>query len=99
MEAGKTKIDAILTNLTFKDSEKLRLVESNLKQFDIETNKFGLADFYKSYLGFKLNSYYSSHYSRHIFKNSRFYQFLRKIKQLVFGKEYIFKNFFEKKNK
>ncbi len=100
LEAGKTKIDAILTNLTFKDSEKLRLAESNLKQFDFETNnKFGLADFYKSYLGFKLNSYYSSHYSRHIFKNSRFYRFLRKIKQLVFGKEYIFKNFFEKINK
>lgn len=98
IETGKTKIDAILTDLTFKESEKLRLVESNLKQFDFETNnKFGLSDFYKSYLGFKLNSYYSSHYSRHVFKNTQFYKFLRKIKQFIFGKEYIFKNFFEKK--
>ena len=46
LEAGKTKIDAILTNLTFKESEKLRLAESNLKQFDIETNNLILWKFY-----------------------------------------------------
>ena len=100
LELRKTKINAILTNLTFKDSEKLRLAESNLKQFDIETNnEFGLADFYKSYLGFKLNSYYSSHYSRHLFKNSRFYKFQEKLNKLCLERNIYSKIFLKKINK
>ena len=97
---GLEKIKAIVTDLSFEQTEKLRNAEGNLKLFDLETNEeFGLSDFYKSFIAHKLNHHYRSHYKKRIYKNSKIFKFLRKIKQLIFGKESIFKNFFESHNK
>jgi hypothetical protein len=97
---GIDKINSVITNLSFEQSEKLRIAENNLKLFDNQTNdEFGVSDFYKSFIAYKLNQHYNSHYRKAIFKNTKIYKFLRKIKQLIFGKEYIFKNFFESYNK
>ena len=93
-------VKSIVTDLSFEEAEIIREVDRKLRVFDNDTDgRFGLSDFYKSFLAYKLNNYYPSHYKKIMFKNSFFYKFLRKIKKIFFGKEYIFKNFFERHNK
>ena len=97
---GYDKADCIITDLTFEESANLRKAESLLKDFDSETlNKYSMTEFYKSYLGQKLNNYYSGHFKKKIFRNNKIFQILRKIKRFFFGKELVFKNFFESHNK
>ena len=96
----KSHIDSIITDLEYQDTKHLREAIVSLSKFDIHTNfNYFLSDFMKSFLGFKLNKFYKDDYSLKIKKNSYAYRFLRSIKYFIFGKEKIFKNFFEKHNK
>jgi hypothetical protein len=93
-------IDTVVTKISFSDSEKIRAAEVLLKEFDIETNyKYELSSFLKSYLGFKLNRYYTGVYNKNMKKMKLWYRILRRIKWAVFGKGYVFKIFNEAHNK
>ena len=97
---GLHDIDALVTEMTFSESENLRSAEVLLKEFDIQTNyKYDLSSFMKSYLGFKLNRYYAGVYHKNMRKLKLWYRVLRRIKWAVFGKAYVFKIFNEAHNK
>jgi len=92
-------IDAIVVDLTFEETKKIREAEVLLKQFDQETNhKYTLASFMKSYIGYRLNRYYASSFRRKMRSQALWYRALRKIKRVVFGKRQIFKSFNESHN-
>ncbi|ARN73020.1 ParB/RepB/Spo0J family partition protein [Oceanicoccus sagamiensis] len=98
-EIGLTKIDAIIVDLTFEKTKKIRQAESLLKQFDLETNyKYSLSSFMKSYLGYRLNRYYSSAFKKKMFKQGYIWRSLIFLKRLIFGKRAIFKSFNEAHN-
>ncbi|WP_378924127.1 ParB/RepB/Spo0J family partition protein [Pelagicoccus mobilis] len=92
-------IDAIVTDITFKESEKIRKAEHLLKEFDIETNfKYSLCSFMKSYLGFRLNRFYTSAFKRKMKRQTWWWRTLRWIKIRLFGKGFVFKTFNESHN-
>ncbi len=93
------KIDAVILNLTFDETSKIREAEVLLKQFDQETNyKYSLSSFMKSYLGHRLNRYYSNSFKSKMRNQQLWYRVLRKIKIKIFGKRQIFKSFNEAHN-
>lgn len=52
-------MSTIVTDMSFEESAKLRQVEVLLKEFDKKTNyKYAFTDFFKSFLGQKLNVFY-----------------------------------------
>lgn len=93
-------IHAVILNVYHKDTEDLREGINSITNFDLKTNyEYYLSDYLKHYLSYKLNKFYKDDYSRNIKRNTFIYIILRKIKYLIFGKERIFKDFFEKHNK
>lgn len=99
LELGLKDIDAIILNMSFDETKKIREAEVLLKQFDQETNyEYGLSSFMKSYLGYRLNRYYSNSFKQKMRSQKLWYRVLRKIKQMVFGKRQIFKSFNEAHN-
>lgn len=96
---GIKKIDAVILDLTFEETSKIREAEVLLKQFDQETNyKYSLSAFMKSYLGHRLNRYYSNAFKHKMRSQTWWYRFLRQIKILILGKRQIFKSFNEAHN-
>lgn len=95
-----SNIDAVIVNLSFFQSEKIRKAENLLKEFDIETNfKYDFSSYLKSFLGFKFNRYYKNVYNKKMKKMKVWYRALRRVKRAVFGAAFIFKSFNEQHNK
>lgn len=98
--AQKPTIDAVILDLEYDATEKLRSAEALLKEFDAATGyKYKTSSYLKSYLGYCLNRYYSSMYNRKLFRNTLLFRGLRLIKHLLFGKKTVFKSFNEAFNK
>ncbi|NVJ54183.1 MAG: ParB N-terminal domain-containing protein [Campylobacteraceae bacterium] len=98
-QLGLNKLDAVVLNLTFEETSKIREAEVLLKQFDQETNyEYNVSSFIKSYLGYRLNRFYSNAFKSKMRSQKLWYRVLRKIKQMVFGKKQIFKTFNEAHN-
>lgn len=96
---GLKKIDAIVLDLPFVKTKKIREAEVLLKEFDQETNyEFNLSTFTKSYFGYRLNRFYSNAFKKKMRSQRVWYRVLRKIKILIFGKGRIFKSFNEEHN-
>ena len=96
----KPTIDAVILDLEYEATEKLRSAEALLKEFDAATGyKYKTSSYLKSYLGYCLNRYYSSMYNRKLFRNTLLFRGLRLIKHLLFGKKTVFKSFNEAFNK
>lgn len=92
-------IDAVVLDICFDDTSKIRQAEVLLKEFDKENDyKYALSAFMKSYLGYRLNRYYSNSFKKKMRKQTAWYKILRKIKTMVFGKKQVFKSFNEKHN-
>ena len=92
-------IDAVIVDLEFSETEKIRAAEVLLKEFDIDTNyKYSLSSYMRSYLGFKLNKYYMGSFNKKMRTQTLWYRILRRIKRLVFGNRAIFKSFNEAHN-
>jgi len=92
-------IDTIILDLTFDQTSKIRDAEVLLKEFDMETNyKYNLSSFLKSYLGYRLNRFYSNAFKKKMRTQTLWYQILLKIKLMVFGKRKLFKSFTEAHN-
>ena len=90
------EIDAIVTDLTFDQTKKIRQTESLLKEFDNDTGyQYSLSPFLKEYLANRLNRYYAYSYKNAIRHQKLYYRILRKIKRVLFGKKKIFKLFNE----
>ena len=93
------EIDAIIVDLKFADTEKIRAAEVLLKEFDLDTNyKYSLSSFMRSYLGYKLNKYYSGSFNKKMRTQTLWYRILRRIKRMIFGNRAIFKSFNEAHN-
>lgn len=94
LKLNLNKIEAVVLNINFEETEKIREAEVLLKEFDATTNyEYNLSSFMKSYLGYRLNRYYSSSFSKIMRRQTSWYQALRKIKLLIFGKRKIFNPF------
>ena len=92
-------IDAVILDLTFDETSKIREAEVLLKQFDQETNyEYNISSFMKSYLGYRLNHFYSNAFKSKMIRQKLWFRVLRKIKQIIFGKRQIFKSFNEAHN-
>ena len=92
-------IDTIILDLSFNETSKIRDAEVLLKEFDIETNyKYNLSNFLKSYLGYRLNRFYSNAFKKKMRTQTIWYQILLKIKLTIFGKRKLFKSFNESHN-
>jgi hypothetical protein len=99
LKMGLSTIDAVIIKLEFKDTQKIRDAENLLKEFDVETNyEYKLSSFMKSYLGFRLNRFYSNAFKEKMLGQKLWHRALRKAKRIVFGKAYIFKKFNESHN-
>jgi len=99
LKLGLDEIDAVILELTFEETLKIREAERLLKEFDKETNyKYNISSFMKSYLGYKLNRYYVNVFKYKMRSQKLWYRILRKIKRLIFGKKVIFKTFNEAHN-
>jgi len=93
------ELDAIIVELKFSDTEKIRAAEVLLKEFDLDTKyKYSLSSFMRSYLGYKLNKYYSNSFNKKMMTQTLWYRILRKIKRIFFGNRAIFKSFNEAHN-
>ena len=92
-------IDAVITDLSFDQTKLLRDAENLFKEFDDQTeHKYGFSSFMKSFIGRKLNSYYSNQYRSKISSQKLINRIIRKIKRTFFGKSWEFKNFNESHN-
>jgi hypothetical protein len=99
VKIGLKEIDSVVLDLTFEETSKVREAEVILKQFDSETNyEYNLSSFMKSYLGYRLNRYYSNAFKAKMRQQKTWYKVLRKIKVILFGKRKIFKSFNEAHN-
>jgi hypothetical protein len=99
LKLGLDTIDSVVLDLAFEQTKKIRDAEILLKQFDQETNyEYNLSAFVKSYLGYRLNRYYSNSFKLKMRSQKTWYKILRKIKLHVFGKKQVFKKFNEKHN-
>ncbi|MEF1335845.1 ParB/RepB/Spo0J family partition protein [Vibrio rotiferianus] len=99
LKLNLTEIDAVITELTFEQTDKLRKAEVLLKQFDEETNfSYGISNYIKSYFSYRLNRYYSNSFKKKMMKQTVWYRALRRIKQAIFGKKAVFKSFNESHN-
>ena len=99
LQLGLSSIDAIIIDVDKKAEEMLGRAEHLLKEFDIETNyRYGISEFYKSFIGFRLNRYYAGAFKRKMVRQTRVWRFLRWIKLKVFGKKKIFQKFNESHN-
>lgn len=94
IKLGLQSIDAIILKMTFDETSQIRQAESLLKQFDKKTDyEYNMSHFMKSYLGFRLNRYYSGSFKEKMRSQKLWYKVLRKIKHIIFGKRAIFKGF------
>jgi len=99
LELKTKKIDAIITDLAFDETEELRQVEGLLKAFDRKTNyKYNFSEFLKQFIAYKNNSYYKNIFGKMVTRNSFPVNFLRKIKRIIYGKRNIFRSFNEPDN-
>ena len=99
LKLKKRSINSVITELTYEETFHLREAINSLNKFDHSSNyNFYVSDFFKSYIGYKLNKFYRDDFSKKVKKNSTIYRILRSIKYSFFGKERLFKNFFEKHN-
>lgn len=93
------EVDAVILNIPFEKTSKIREAEVLLKQFDQETDyEYNLSTFMKSYLGYRLNRYYSNSFKTKMRSQKLWYRVLRKIKVMILGKRQIFKSFNEAHN-
>ncbi len=100
LEAESTNIPSIVLDMEFNQTNKLREAEVLLKEFDQETGfKYGLSSFFKKHIAYSLNQYFSGYYDRKLFRNTRLFRVLRRIKQTIFGKGEVFRGFNEMFNK
>lgn len=96
---NKQTINSVITELTYEETFHLREAINSLNKFDHNSNyTYYVSDFFKSYIGYKLNKFYRDDFSKKIKKNNIIYKILRSIKYSILGKERLFKNFFEKHN-
>lgn len=99
LKNGSTEIDAVVMELTFQQTEKLRQAEDLLKAFDQETNfTYGMTHFYKSFLANRLNTFYRNSFSGSMLRQTKLWKFLRQIKAYLFGHRSVFRSFNEKHN-
>ncbi len=95
---GLYRIDAIVLELSFKETALIRNAESTLKKFDKKTNyKYSISSHMRSYLGFKLNRHYAGSFEGKMKGMNFINRNIRKIKKKLFGKRSIFKTFNERK--
>jgi len=88
------EIDAVILKITWEETSNLREAAVLLKKFDLETNfEYRTSAFLKSFLGYRLNRYYSNSYKRKMRTQKLWYRVLRKIKIMIFGKKPILKYF------
>jgi hypothetical protein len=63
LEAGRTVVSAVISDLSWKQSEPIRQAEVLFKEFDLSTNnQYNLAGFFQSFLAHSLNTHYRNHY-------------------------------------
>jgi len=100
LKINKKKINSVITNLTFEETSDIREAMNLLTKFDLKNNfQYNFSDYFKSFLGFKLNNFYKDDYSQKIKKNTKIYKVLRSCKYFLLGKASYFKNYMEKHNK
>jgi hypothetical protein len=98
-QLGVKFIQAVICPFSFKESEAIRHAEASLKKFDIETNfEFEVSSFFKSFIAFRLNRFYSSAFKKKMVRQRWYWRFARTIKRKIFGKRRLFKSFNESHN-
>jgi hypothetical protein len=96
---GLSYIDSIILDLAFDETQDLRDAEVSLKKFDQSTNyKYSTSNYFRSYIGYRLNRYYANSFKSKMFTQSILYRTLRRIKRIIFGKRNVFKYFNEAHN-
>lgn len=84
LELGLDKIPAIITDLTWQQSEPIRQAESLLKTFDHGTDyQYNLSVFFKNFIAQRTNQYYRDHFHRLITPPGRMFRALRGVKRLI----------------
>lgn len=64
-EAGLTRINAIITDLTFSDSELFRRAEGLLKKFDRQTGfRYNASGFNRQFFAYRASRFYTDHFHR-----------------------------------
>ena len=82
---GYENVDAVIVDLSWDETKRIRDAESLLKTFDISTDyRYGLSKFFSEFLADKMNSYYRDSYLRIITPPGRVFKFFRAIKRLLF---------------
>jgi hypothetical protein len=99
LKANKEEIDAVVADITFEQSQPLRDAENQFKKFDLATDyRYGLSAFMKSYIGRKLNRYYSNQFRSKMDAQKLVNRILRRLKKIILGKDRVFKVFNEAHN-
>jgi len=91
---GNKTVDALVLDIGFNQTEKIRKAEVLLKEFDKDTGyEYSLSYYFKDFLSHATNRYYENLYSKRLFRNTIFFRFLRRIKRKLVGNEAVFRNF------
>ena len=99
VKLGLEEVDAIISPLSFQETEKLRKVEVLLKEFDNETrNIYSMSAFYQTFLGYSLNQYYRNVFSRLTARNNLLFRIVRNLKGVLLGRKSVFMRFYEPHN-
>ena len=92
-------ISALILDLSFEETKSIREAELSLKKFDSDTNyKYNLSAYFKSFIAFRLNRFYSNAFKKKMMRQTLIWRFARKIKRIIFGKRRVFKFFYEEHN-
>lgn len=95
-KAGMSSIEAVILDIPFENTEELRNVDVLLKKFDMKTNcQFGVSGYFKSYLCYKLNRFYSNKFHKLMCRQTLLWRIARKIRTKILGKKKMFFSFFE----
>ena len=99
LELGLERVDSVILDLAFHETESIRKAEVLLKGFDEKTNyKYGLSDFMKSFLSYRLNRYYAGSFNEKLRRQTWWWKSLRAVKRTIFGDKVVFKSFNEAHN-
>lgn len=78
LKANREKINCIITDITFEESNLFRKAESLLKEFDRQTNyKYNTSNFNKEFAAYKLGTFYRDHFYKAL-RPSLFLKFKRR---------------------
>lgn len=87
LKLGVEEVDAIISPLSFQQTEKLRKAKGLLKEFDNDTQyTYCVSAFYKTFLAYSLNQYYRNVFSKLAARNNLFFRIMRKFKCVLLGK-------------